>query len=215
VDTFAPTCRRCLLPTIPCKYLCRSHAASPAQEVAGGQPRPYPHRIRPEMHVTDLRSLTREFCKHAGARQVKLLTQSLDYPITNALVARSTFLGCSFLTGARKLNSERRNSGRTQNLRDLWIIGLLFLCAKSGSASRPRRRAGHCRISGRSKANRANVAQTLDVLARIHPGTGFWRLIGHTPSIIGSTFAPGRDRTCDHRFRRPVLYPLSYGCRTL
>jgi hypothetical protein len=24
--------------------------------------------------------------------------------------------------------------------------------------------------------------------------------------------APGWDRTSDHRFRRPVLYPLSYGC---
>ena len=23
--------------------------------------------------------------------------------------------------------------------------------------------------------------------------------------------APGRDRTCDLRFRKPLLYPLSYG----
>jgi hypothetical protein len=23
--------------------------------------------------------------------------------------------------------------------------------------------------------------------------------------------APGRDRTCDHRIRSPLLYPLSYG----
>jgi hypothetical protein len=28
------------------------------------------------------------------------------------------------------------------------------------------------------------------------------------------TIAPGWDRTSDHRFRRPVLYPLSYGCPT-
>lgn len=26
--------------------------------------------------------------------------------------------------------------------------------------------------------------------------------------------APGRDRTCDTRLRKPVLYPLSYGRQT-
>ena len=30
--------------------------------------------------------------------------------------------------------------------------------------------------------------------------------------LFGHVFknAPGRDRTCDTRFRKPVLYPLSY-----
>ncbi|MEY4228838.1 MAG: hypothetical protein RLZ84_1430 [Actinomycetota bacterium] len=27
----------------------------------------------------------------------------------------------------------------------------------------------------------------------------------------GEIGAPGRDRTCDLRFRKPLLYPLSYG----
>ncbi len=33
-----------------------------------------------------------------------------------------------------------------------------------------------------------------------------------TPSDLGFCGAPGRIRTCDHRIRSPVLYPLSYGC---
>src|SRR3954468_476712 len=29
--------------------------------------------------------------------------------------------------------------------------------------------------------------------------------------ILPGQSAPGRDRTCDHRIRSPLLYPLSYG----
>ena len=32
--------------------------------------------------------------------------------------------------------------------------------------------------------------------------------LGETVANIG---APGRTRTCDLRFRKPLLYPLSYG----
>ncbi len=35
-----------------------------------------------------------------------------------------------------------------------------------------------------------------------------WASIGF---CAGSAGAPGRIRTCDTRFRRAVLYPLSYG----
>ena len=31
------------------------------------------------------------------------------------------------------------------------------------------------------------------------------------PTPIGLDGAPGMNRTCDTRFRKPVLYPLSYG----
>ncbi len=33
-----------------------------------------------------------------------------------------------------------------------------------------------------------------------------------TPYDLGFCGAPGRIRTCGHRIRSPVLYPLSYGC---
>ena len=33
-----------------------------------------------------------------------------------------------------------------------------------------------------------------------------------TPFDLGFCGAPGRIRTCGHRIRSPVLYPLSYGC---
>jgi hypothetical protein len=32
-----------------------------------------------------------------------------------------------------------------------------------------------------------------------------------SPIALMNTSAPGRDRTCDLRFRKPLLYPLSYG----
>jgi len=30
-------------------------------------------------------------------------------------------------------------------------------------------------------------------------------------AFVGVSCAPGRTRTCDARFRKPTLYPLSYG----
>ena len=33
----------------------------------------------------------------------------------------------------------------------------------------------------------------------------------HLRETIENIGAPGRDRTCDLRFRKPLLYPLSYG----
>ena len=30
-------------------------------------------------------------------------------------------------------------------------------------------------------------------------------------AIVVESITPGRIRTCDHRFRKPMLYPLSYG----
>ena len=43
----------------------------------------------------------------------------------------------------------------------------------------------------------------------------FWRTrptkISPTARIPATCGDPGRTRTCDTRFRKPVLYPLSYG----
>ncbi len=33
----------------------------------------------------------------------------------------------------------------------------------------------------------------------------------HNPATVENIGAPGRTRTCDLRFRKPLLYPLSYG----
>ena len=50
-------------------------------------------------------------------------------------------------------------------------------------------------------AERRLVQESLNA----RPGTGNRRWLGE---ILG---APSRIRTCDTRFRKPLLYPLSYG----
>ena len=37
----------------------------------------------------------------------------------------------------------------------------------------------------------------------------FFQLLGRDPSVVGGNTL-GRIRTCDLRFRKPLLYPLSY-----
>jgi hypothetical protein len=42
-----------------------------------------------------------------------------------------------------------------------------------------------------------------------------WHLAAHRPMRVSAgqkpfSGAPGRNRTCDTRFRKPLLYPLSY-----
>ena len=44
-------------------------------------------------------------------------------------------------------------------------------------------------------------------LPRIRSAKVHWTVAG----AADSTGAPDRNRTCNHRLRRPVLYPLSYG----
>jgi hypothetical protein len=58
-----------------------------------------------------------------------------------------------------------------------------------------------------AEAMRAPLDQQLNETCSLIYAQRGYLLLG----CAGNRCAPGRDRTCTLRFRRPLLYPLSYG----
>jgi hypothetical protein len=70
-------------------------------------------------------------------------------------------------------------------------------------------------VQGQSQRERWKSGKTVQkVASKVTSGNEKLNLTvtaGPNCSLQRKFCAPGRIRTCDHRFRKPMLYPLSYG----
>ncbi len=87
-----------------------------------------------------------------------------------------------------------------------------FLVGPAGQRTKSDRCGAPGRVSRGSRERSVNVRAgerpDMDVRAGAHRRL---RIFAKDGRHIGRYGAPGRNRTCDQRLRRPLLYPLSYG----